>query len=78
MATDRLRSAGRTYRNRKRRGVQTGLPVPYILEPYRAFSSRIASPLGICEREPNRIGVPMLEMLSLNSIRIKVFIDEVA
>ena len=31
-------------------------------EPYRAFASRIAPPLGIFEREPNRIGVPMLAL----------------
>ena len=37
-------------------------------EPYRAFASRIASPLGIFEREPNRIGVPML---ALDNVRFE-------
>jgi len=31
-------------------------------EPYRAFASRIATPLEIFEREPNRIEVPMLAL----------------
>src|SRR5437762_4991159 len=37
-------------------------------EPYRAFSSRIATPLGIFEREPNRIEVPML---ALDNVRFE-------
>ena len=38
---------------------------PSHTELYRAFSSRIGSPLGIFEREPNRIGVPMLALVNV-------------
>jgi len=37
-------------------------------EPYRAFSSRIASPLGIFERELTELGIPML---ALDNVRFK-------
>ena len=48
-------------------GSYTRLGSPYRTssnrtEPYRAFASRIASLLGNFEREPNRIGVPMLTL----------------
>ena len=54
MAECRLGSPYRTSSNRT--------------EPYRAFSSRIATPLGIFEREPNRIEVPML---ALDNVRFE-------